>query len=323
MILQEVLAGDLAPKKLTGIAIKKTQGSMMATQFLPERSWPEFSGYYKTYNDYSFAQQAPEVGEGSPDSLLNTAYEETSFTMSEYRIGGEITERAINFLLAKDSTQAVSAGRALVSDEVEFLTDTLTLREETKIISALKDNVQSGFTVTANGDWSNSGATPINNLRRAIRTIRINWHTEPDTLLINPVTEENLLNHAQVTGIYTNSGNTALLADNTLATGQSRSVPRLTGLDVFVHDGVTTAATAAGLAKGATETLIVGSTATTGSNWALVFKRGNTTGVTYVAEPLTIRRWEKPEYRSVHIQMFKTFVPVIFRPKQIALIENI
>lgn len=320
MILQEVLAGDLAPKKLTGIAIKKTQGAMMATQFLPERSWPEFSGYYKTYNNHAFAQQAPEVGEGAPDSLLNTAYEESSFTMSEYRIGGEITERAINFLLAKDSTQHVSAGRELVSDEIEFLTDTLILREETKIISALKDNVQSGFTVTANGDWSNSGATPINNLRRAIRTIRVNWHTEPDTFLINPVTEENLLNHAQITGIYTNSGNTALIADNTIKSGQSRSIPRLTGLDVFVHDGVTTAD--GSLASGATESLIVGTGTSTG-NWALVFKRGNTTGVTYVAEPLTVRRWDKPETRSVHIQMFKTFVPVIFRPKQVALIENI
>ena len=320
MILQEVLAADLAPKKLTGIAIKKTQGAMMATQFLPERNWPEFAGYYKTYNDVAFGQQAPEVGEGAPDALLNTAYQETSFTMSEYRIGGEITERAINFLLAKDSTQHVSAGRELVRDEVEFLSDTIMLREETKIIAALKDNVQAGFTVTANGDWSNSGATPINNLRRAIRVMRVGWHTEPDTLLINPVTEENLMNHTQVSGIYTNSGNTALLQDNTLQKGQSRSVPRLTGLDVFVHDGVTTAD--GSLAAGSTESLIVGAASTTG-NWALVFKRGNTTGVTYVAEPLTVRRWEKPETRSVHVQMFKTFVPVIFRPKQIALIENI
>lgn len=320
MILQEVLASEMAPKKLTGIAIKKTQGTLMATQFLPERSWPEFSGYYKTYNDIAFAQQAPEVGEGAPDALLNTAYSESSFTMSEYRIGGEITERAINFLLSKDSTQHVSAGRELVNDEIEFLTDTLVLREETKIISALKDNVQSGFTVTANGSWDNSGATPINNLRRAIRVMRVNWHTDPDTFLINPLTEENLLNHSQVTGIYTSSGNNALIQSNTLAMGQSRAIPSLTGLDVFVHDGVTVAD--GSLASGATESLIVGAGSTTG-NWALVFKRGNSTGVTYVAEPLTVRRWEKPETRSVHVQLFKTFVPVIFRPKQIVLIENI
>lgn len=313
-LLQEVLGTDLSPKKLTGIAIKKTQGTMMATQFLPERSWPEFSGYYKTWNDVAFGQLAPQVGEGAPDTLLNTTYVESSFTMAEYRIGGEITERAIKFLLSKNSKTHVSAGRELVRDEVEFLSDTITLREEKKIIDLIKASVQTGFTVEANGPWSESGSTPVTNLRDAVRIIKTNWHTEPDTMLINPQVEMDILTHSDVTGIYTNSGNNALIQDSGLHRGQSRAVPRLVGLDVFVSHAVESDGN---IAIGGTENLLVG------NNYALVFKRGNSTGVTYVAEPMTVRSWDQPGTRSAHVQVFKTFVPVVYRPKQIAIINNI
>lgn len=312
-ILQEVLSSELAPKKLTGIAITKTQGMMMATQFLPERSWPEFTGFYKTWNDIAFGQLAPSVGEGAPDQLLNTAYEETQFTMVEYRIGGEITERAIKFLLSKNSRVHVSSGRELVRDEVEFLAATIALREEKTIIDLLKSSVASGFTVESNAVWSASGSTPIKTMRDGVRVMREKWHTAPDTILISPQVEMDLLTHSDVTDIFKNSGNTRLLESNTLMRGQSRAIPGIVGMDVFVHDAVTMS----GLVAAGTETGLVA------GDFALIFKRGQSTGVTYVAEPITVRRFAKPETRSVHIQTFKTFIPVVWRPKQIVILNNI
>jgi hypothetical protein len=91
-------------------------------------------------------------------------------------------------------------------------------------------------------------------------------------------------------------------------------LPNLAGLDIYVSDAVSTDQIPT---SGRTETGLVG------DGYAIVMKRGNTTGVTWVAEPLTVRRWAEEETRSVRVQLFKTFVPVIFRGKQISIISNI
>lgn len=320
MIKYEIL-GDLHPKKLTGIAIKKTQGEMFATDFLPERPFPEWSGYYKTWNNIGFGQIAPEVGESAPDELLNTDYTEESFTMKEYRIGGRLSERAIKFLMAKDSTVHRSAGQALVTDEVEFLADTLRLREEKTIIDALVNATGKATAVTnaANGRWDLSTGTPITDIRTAIKNIREEWHTSPDTLLITPQVELDLLTHADVTDIVKYSGGVALAGKILTAQGISKAIPNFLGLDVYVTDAVTTnmipvqnvAATAR------TESRLIE------DNYAIVFKRGPSTGLTYVAEPLTTRRWFENEYRSLRVQLFKTFTTVVFRPKQLCMITGV
>jgi len=312
---------DLQPKKLTGIAIKKTQGEMFATDFLPERSFPEWSGYYKTWNSIGFGQLAPRVGEGAPDELLSTDYTEESFTMKEYRIGGRLTERAIKFLMAKDSSVHRSAGQSLVRDEIEFLADTLRLREEKVIIDAIvgATGKATAVTNTANGRWDLSTGTPIKDIRTAIKNIREEWHTNPDTLLITPQVELDLLTHSDVTDILKYNGSVGLGAQIVQSQGISRAIPSFLGLDVYVTDAVTT------------DMIPVQNVATTAraesrlveDTYAVCFKRGASAGLTYVAEPLTTRRWFENEYRSLRVQLFKTFTTVIFRPKQLCLITGV
>jgi len=312
---------DLQPKKLTGIAIKKTQGEMFATDFLPERPFPEWSGYYKEWGNVGFGQIAPQVGEGAPEELLNTDYTECSFTMKEYRIGGRISERAIKFLMSKDSTVHRSAGQALVRDEVEFLADTLRLREEKTIIDTLVGCTVKTTAVTnaADGRWDLTTGTPITDIRTAVKNMREEWHTSPDTLLITPQVELDLLTHSDVTDIYKYNGSVGLGANIIRKQGISTAIPNFLGLDIYVTDAVTT------------NMIPIQNVATTAraesrlveDNYAVCFKRGASTGVTYVAEPLTTRRWAENEYRSLRIQMFKTFVSVVFRAKQVVMITGI
>ena len=315
MISYEI-QNDLHPKKLTGIAVKKTQGVLMSTAFLPERPFPEWSGYYKTYGNIGFGQLAPEASEGGRDQLLNTDYVEQSFTMKEYRIGGRLSERAINFLMNKNSKTAVSSGRALVTDEIEFLADTLALREEKEILDALTSNAPSGNRVSASYDWSGTQSTPLKDLRNACKNILTTQHVQADTLIISPDTELDLLNHADVKDVYKYGGN---LANMTAAVdaGRSRALPNIAGLDVYVSDAVKTAQTSAGVLSGATETGLVD------DDYVIVCKRGSSLGNTYVAEPLTVRRWAEQETRSVRVQLFKTFVPVVYRANQIATVVSV
>jgi len=305
------IQADLHPKKLTGIAIKKTQGVLFMTDILPERSFPEFSGYYKTYGDIAYANLAPEVGEGGEDTLLNTSYDETSFTMKEYRIGGRISERAIKFLLSKNSKTAVSAGRSLVTDEIEFLADTLALREEKTIL----DVVIAGATataVTASAQWSSSSSTPVSDLRNAAKNVLTGQHTQVDTLIVSPQVELDLMNHADIKDIYKYSGSVTNIQAPVVA-GRSRSIPNIAGLDVYVSDAVYGTAQLSG---GSTSALV-------GDGYAVVCKRGASLGQTYVAEPITVRRWSDEGTRSVRVQLFKTFIPVIFRGGQISIISSI
>jgi hypothetical protein len=307
------LLGDLHPKKLTGIAIKKEQGTLVATQLYPERAFPEWSGYYKTYNDVAFGHMAPEVAEGGEDQLLNTTYSESSFTMKEYRFGGKISERAINFLLAKDSSQAVSAGQSLVQDEIEFLAETIALREEKIIIDAIIADGSTDTDVEVTTAWSSSSSTPIKDMRDATRLIKSIQHVEPDTLVINPQVEMDLLTHTDITDIVKYNGSVGIGASVVTNQGVSRSVPRIAGLDVIVSDAVT----CTGITAASTETMVIGNTR------AIIMKRGNYTGVTYVAEPLQVRRWGEEGSRSVRVQMFKSFVPVTFRSKAISNIIGV
>jgi len=311
------IQNDLHPKKLTGIAIKKTQGVLFMTQILPERSFPEFSGYYKTYGNIAYGQLAPEVGEGGEDTLLNTSYDEESFTMKEYRIGGKISERAIKFLMNKNSKVAVSAGRSLVTDEIEFLAETLALREEKTIYDAIVAGA-TATAVAASANWVSASSTPLSDLRNAAKNIVTGQHTQADTLIISPQVEVDLMNHADVKDIYKYSGLTTN-ADAPVATGRSRSIPHMVGLDVFVSDCVFTSVSqsSASILSGATEISLVPDTA------AIVLKRGPSCGLTYVAEPLTVRRWEEQGIRSVRVQLFKTFVPIVFRGGQICIISNV
>jgi len=313
MINFEILT-DLHPKKLTGIAIKKTQGMMFATQFLPERRFPEWSGYYKEWNDVGFGQVTPEVGEAAPDELLNTGYTEISFTMKEYRIGGRISERAIGFLLSKTSSTHRSAGQQLVVDEIEFLAETLALREEKTIIDTIVGRSGKATAVTATARWDQSTGTPIKDVRTAIKNIREEQHTNPDTLLITPQNELDLLTHADITNIVTNNGSVGLGAQIVQTQGISRGIPNFLGVDVFVTDAVTTNQIPT---SGRTESRLIN------DNFAVCFKRGATLGNTFVAEPLTTRRWAEEEYRSMRVQLFKTFIPVIYRPLQLVMINGV
>lgn len=312
MINYEIQA-DLHPKKLTGIAIKKTQGSLFMTDILPERSFPEFSGYYKTYGDVGFGQLAPEVGEGGEDTLLNTSYAEEDFTMKEYRIGGRFSERAIKFLMKKDSKVHVSAGRALITDEVEFLADTLALREEKTIVDIIVAGAYATNAVAASNAWSSASSTPVADIRTACKNILIYQHVQPDTIVISPQVELDLMNHADVKDIYKYSGKTTNI-DAPVVAGLSRSIPNIAGLSVYVTDAVTTNQV---LVSGRTETALVGDT------YCIICKKGPSLGLTFVAEPLTVRRWGEPGTRSVRVQLFKTFKPVIFRSRQIAIISGI
>ena len=315
MISYEI-QNDLHPKKLTGIAVKKTQGVMFATNFLPERPFPEWSGYYKTYGNVAFGQMAPEASEGGKDQLLNTDYVEQSFTMKEYRIGGRLSERAIKFLMNKNSKVAVSSGRALVTDEIEFLADTLALRQEREIINALSSNTPSGTKTAAAFDWSGTQSTPLKDLRTVCKNILVTQHAQADTMIISPETELDLLNHADVKDIYKYGGNLNNLTAS-IDNGRSNALPNIAGLDVWVSDAVKTAQTSAGILSGATETLLKT------NDYVQVLKRGASTGVTYVAEPLTVRRWAEEETRSIRVQLFKTFIPVIFRTNQLGMVTSV
>ena len=304
--------GDLQPKALTGIAIKKTQGMFLGTDFLPERPWPEFTGYYKSYNDVAFAQLAPSVAESQPASFLNTAYTESSFTMKEYRYATQLSERAIEFLMAKDSTQHKSAGRALVKDAIELITETVGLQEEKTVIDLLISGANSANATTATNAWSSASSTPLTDIREAIRLIRVNWHITPDTLIIDPSLEKDLLIHADVKDMvkYTSDRLLTLGQD----AGRSRAFPGgLCGLDVYVSDAVYTTS----VLSGAAETALMDGTK------AIVMKRGATTGVNFVAKDLNSNRWYDYLTRATMLDIQKVFQPVIFRSKQIAVISGV
>jgi len=311
------IQADLHPKKLTGIAIKKTQGVLFMTDLIPERAFPEFSGYYKTYGNVAYGQLAPEVGEGGEDTLLNTSYDESSFTMKEYRIGGQLSERAIKFLMNKNSTIAVSAGRSLVTDEIEFLAETLALREEKVIYDAIVAGA-TATAVSASANWVSASSTPVSDIRTAAKNILTGQHVQPDTLVISPQVELDLMNHADIKDIYKYSGLTTNV-NAPVASGRSRSIPNICGLDVYVSDSVYTSVnqSSASVLAAATEISLMPDSA------AIVLKRGPSCGITYVAEPLTVRRWEDKGTRSIRVQLFKTFVPVVFRGGQISIISNI
>ena len=120
------------------------------------------------------------------------------------------------------------------------------------------------------------------------------------------------MNHADVMDVYKYGGNFGNMTA-AIAAGRSRAIPNIAGLDVYVSDAVTMA----GLTSGGTETGLVT------NDYALVFKRGSSLGNTYVAEPLTVRRWAEEETRSVRVQLFKTFIPVVYRTNQLATVVSI
>lgn len=309
MMNWELLA-DLHPKKLTGIAIKKTQGKLVLDIALPERPSAEWSGYYKNYNEVYFGGMTPEVGEGVENEHANTSYTESSFTCSEYREGGMISERAIKFLLSKDSTQAVSNGRALVEDEIQFLSERLALREENLRYSALVANAYSGNTVAASYVWSNASSTPIANIRKAVKNIRDNWHVEPDTCILGTTAEESLINHADVKDLIKYSS-TALAQTNRIA-GLSQALGKFLGLNFIVSDVVT----GSGIASPVTETKMVNAS-------VIICKAGPDLGSLWVAEPLEVRRWWNEKSRSLEVQIFKSMKVTVFRPRQLALITSV
>lgn len=309
MMNWELLA-DLHPKYLTGIAIKKTQGKLVLDQIVPERPSAEWSGYYKNYNDVYFGGMTPEVGEGVENEYANTSYTESSFICSEYREGGRISERAIKFLLSKDSTQAVSNGRALVEDEIQFLSERLALREEKLRYDSLVANAYSGNAVPASFVWSNASSTPIKDIRRAIKNIRDNWHVEPDTCIIGTTAEESLMNHADVKDLI--KYNSTALATTKDIKGISQALGRFLGLNFVVSDVVT----GSGIASPVTETKMVNAT-------AIVCKAGIDLGALWVAEPLEVRRWWNEKSRSLEVQIFKSMKVTVFRPRQAALITSI
>ena len=301
----------LQPRALTGLAIKKTQGKFFGSELLPERPHPEWSGYYKKYGSIAFGQQAPEVAEGGPVEMLNTGYTESSFTMKEYRTGFELTERALAYLMKKDSKVHKSAGRAILNDEMEVAVDRIRLRQEKRILDEIVANASAGNQVSVGNLWSDTtNGTPVTDIRSAIVNIRNNEHIEADTLIITANNEKNILLSDEVSEWfkYTTGSKVAQSA------GMSRAMPAgICGLDVFVVDAVTMS----GIEAAGTESNILGDT------YAIVMKRGKYAGGVYVAANINSNSWFEGNTRTTRVDVQKIFVPVIYRDKAIAILRTV
>jgi hypothetical protein len=279
----------LSEKTLTGYVRQKEQGDLFGTQLLPERSVNSKAIYW--LEQKNTRELAPEIREGSEETLTSVSYEEKSAIVKEIREGAMLTEQAI----------AEADLRDLVRDHLDHLVERNILKQESMIFTELI--AKAGTVGGTAWDWSStSTADPLNDIFKAITDAKKAGFVNFDTMIIDPDREYELLANKAIREVLLQS------SPSTILTGSNvRALGNLKGLNIYVANAVIDTPTG-------TSQLFSGKT--------ILMKRGADTGHTLVREALQVRRFPDLGKRSIRLQVFKTLHPVIYKPQNIAVYNH-
>lgn len=289
------------PKVVENVFLKELQGNMVATVFLPERAinFPTFT--YRRWGE--LGGMTPRSSEGAATRISSTEYSEELAKTIEYREGEIITEQAIKFY---------GNIRDIQLDAAEHLSDRLILRQEFNTITALTNNAANSLDLSYGSGtaWNESNSDPMDDLTEARRLIRKEGHISPDTLLINADVEADLLQSAafkqwQIGGPMT---------QNPLVSGALEGA-RIRGLKIVVTDAFYLQDERTAKADETRKYLL--------ENTAIAFKAGGDLGNTYISEAFQSRTFPVEDTRSFKMMVWKSMVPVVFRPQFICTIDNV
>jgi len=290
----------LHPKVILAIAVKRAQGQMIGTKFLPERpvSHPVFEYREFGQQDREIGAMSPYVEEGETTPLDQTSYEVKTGRCKEVREGTLLTEQSQKFLF-----------RDTLRDHVVRISDKIAVRQENTIFTELTNTSLSGINtrlIAGGSEWDLANGAPLNDMADSKKQIRDSGHVLPDTLIIGTDGENVLLKHTRLL-YWTNAGpiNQRIMREG--------AIGHVRGYDIFVSDVVKLLDN-----KNPNSKLIP-----ILQDKAIVLKRGRDLGFTAVAEPFTARRIPIPDRRAIMIQLFKTFTAKIIRPRWIEIIQNI
>jgi hypothetical protein len=293
----------LHPKVIEAIFLKREQGEMIMSQFLPDRS---VGGIEFTYRYYGgVGGMSPIVDDGAATPLASVGYEEKVAKCLEIREGDIITERALKF---------INVLRDVVRDTVEFITERMMLRKEYMGFTALlgdytADGQPAPIVIVGGKEWNTTSEEILFNLADAITAIKNAGHIKADSLVIGSQ-EENSIAKADSLIQWNLAGQFGQQQIADFAVGKLKS------LDIYVTDAVKSDKENAPVGHGeALEPFLAGN--------ALVFKRGMNLGFTAVAEPFTSRQFPIEDRRGIQLQMWQTIVPVITRPTHLVQLTNL
>ncbi|MCM3155600.1 major capsid protein [Priestia megaterium] len=279
----------LSEKTMLGFAKEKEQGDLFATQLLPERSVKSRAIEWKVIKNTR--ELAPEIREGSEDTLTGLGYDEKSAIVKEIREGAMLTEQAI----------AEASLRDLVKDHLDHLVERNILKQEAMIFNEIVKNAGSVYGQTV--DWSSDTSSPLSDLQTVIRDAKKNDYVSFDTMVIDPDREFELLQNKEIREILLQAKPETLISGTNV-----KALGRIKGLNVYVADAVYDATT------GEAKPILEGKT--------ILMKKGSQTGNTMVREAMTVRRFADLGKRAIRLQVFKTMFPVIYRPQNIAIINH-
>lgn len=279
----------LSEKTMLGFAKEKEQGDLFATQLLPERKVNSRAVEWKVVKNTR--ELAPEIREGSEDTLTGLGYDEKSAIVKEIREGAMLTEQSI----------AEASLRDLVKDHLDHLVERNILKQEAMIFDEIVKNAGTVYGSTV--DWSQETASPLTDIQTIIRDAKKNDYVSFDTMIIDADREFELLQNKEIKDILLQSKPEALIEGANV-----RALGRIKGLNIYVANAVYDSST------GVAQPILEGKT--------IVMKKGSQTGNTMVREGMTVRRFADQGKRAIRLQVFKTMFPVIYRPQNIALINH-
>lgn len=279
----------LSEKTMLGFAKEKEQGDLFATKLLPERKVNSRAVEWKMVKNTR--ELAPEIREGSEDTLTGIGYDEKSAIVKEIREGAMLTEQSV----------AEASLRDLVKDHLDHLVERNVLKQEAMIFDEIVKNAGTVYGSTV--DWSATDSSPLTDIQTIIRDAKKNDYVSFDTMIIDADREFELLQNKEIKDILLQSKPEALIEGANV-----RALGRIKGLNIYVANAVYDASTGVGTP------ILEGKT--------VVMKKGSQTGNTMVREGLTVRRFPDQGKRAIRLQVFKTMFPVIYRPQNIALINH-
>lgn len=292
----------LHPKVIEAIFLKKEQGELIITQFLPERSVGNIEFTYRYYG--GVGGMSPIVQENAPTPLASVAYEEKVKKCQEIREGDIISERSLKF----------TAGiRDIVRDTVEFVTERMMLRKEYMGFQTLLTDYTADGQPTAisasSREWNGASETILADLADAITGIKNAGHVKADSLLVGSQ-EENSIAKADSLVQWNLAGQFGQQQIADFAIG------RLKSLDIYVTDAVYSDKEDMPEGHGEVLTPFLAGT-------ALCFKRGMNLGFIAVAEPFASRQFPVEDRRGQELQMWQTIQPVVTRPTHLIQLTNL
>lgn len=279
----------LHPRIMLANAIARGYESPIASMVLPEvLSLGDKVKEYPIYYD-NVAASPSDSPPGTEARITSGYYSTGQVTGVPYRLATRIDEWTNSSWMLTN----------VLNDATTTLYNMMMVQQEYDIITALADTTtytSMGNSTKTSDYWDdNIDGDPIKDIKAAKKWIKENSKQgEADTLIIDSEVEAILFSRPDIQRLLYQGGQM-----NSLNNGR---ITRLLGLDVFVTNTITkTAGTWAESSTFAND------------EQAMICQRGESLGITHVAEPEEFRRWALPSTRSLHIELLKTFKPHIWR----------